>query len=72
METAGGLARTLASQPTRGLGLIKRALNASLTNDLAAQLDVEATLQREAGWTADYKEGVRAFQEKRPANFLGR
>ena len=72
METANGLARNLAAQPTRGLGLIKRALNASLTNDLAQQLDVEATLQREAGWTADYKEGVRAFQEKRPANFLGR
>jgi 2-(1,2-epoxy-1,2-dihydrophenyl)acetyl-CoA isomerase len=71
-ETAGGLARELAALPTRGIGLIKRALNASTSNDLDAQLKVEATLQREAGWTADYKEGVRAFQEKRPPNFVGR
>lgn len=72
MDTATGLARHLATQPTRGLGLIKRALNASLANDLAAQLDVEEELQREAGQTADYLEGVRAFQQKRAARFVGR
>ena len=72
METATELARHLATQPTRGLGLIKRALNASLSNDLAAQLDVEEELQREAGQTADYLEGVRAFQQKRAARFVGR
>lgn len=72
MTVATDLARLLATQPTTGLGLIKRALNASLTNDLAAQLDVEETLQREAGATADYLEGVRAFQAKRPAVFTGR
>ncbi|HET7459006.1 MAG TPA: enoyl-CoA hydratase-related protein [Gemmatimonadaceae bacterium] len=72
MESAGALARHLATQPTRGLGLIKRALNASLANDLAAQLDVEEELQREAGRTEDYREGVRAFQEKRGARFVGR
>ena len=66
------LAEHLATQPTRGLGLIKRALNASLTNDLAAQLDVERDLQREAGRTADYVEGVRAFQGKRTPKFAGR
>ncbi len=72
MEVAGGLARELATQPTRGLGLIKRALNASLTNDLEAQLALEAQLQSTAGRTADYMEGVRAFQEKRAPRFAGR
>jgi 2-(1,2-epoxy-1,2-dihydrophenyl)acetyl-CoA isomerase len=65
-------AADLASQPTRGLGLIKRALNAAWSNDLDRQLDLEAELQREAGQTADYLEGVRAFQEKRRPHFAGR
>jgi 2-(1,2-epoxy-1,2-dihydrophenyl)acetyl-CoA isomerase len=72
METAATIARDLAAQPTRGLGLIKRALNASLSNDLDAQLELEAALQREAGRSADYIEGVRAFQEKRSPHFVGR
>jgi 2-(1,2-epoxy-1,2-dihydrophenyl)acetyl-CoA isomerase len=72
IDAAGRLARDLATQPTRGLGLIKRALNASLSNDLDAQLALEAELQREAGRTADYHEGVRAFQEKRLPTFVGR
>ncbi len=37
------LARHLASQPTRGLALVKRALDASAANDLDAQLDLSAT-----------------------------
>jgi 2-(1,2-epoxy-1,2-dihydrophenyl)acetyl-CoA isomerase len=72
METAVELGRHLATQPTRGLGLIKRAVNASLGNDLEAQLALEAALQREAGRSSDYQEGVRAFQEKRPPTFVGR
>jgi 2-(1,2-epoxy-1,2-dihydrophenyl)acetyl-CoA isomerase len=72
MDTVTALARNLATQPTRALGLTKRALNASFTNDLEAQLGVEAELQRLAGRTADYKEGVRAFQEKRAPAFTGR
>jgi 2-(1,2-epoxy-1,2-dihydrophenyl)acetyl-CoA isomerase len=72
METAGRFARQLAGQPTRALGLIKRAFNASLGSDLEAQLALEARLQREAGRTSDHTEGVRAFQEKRAPSFTGR
>jgi 2-(1,2-epoxy-1,2-dihydrophenyl)acetyl-CoA isomerase len=72
MREAGEFAQMLARQPTRALGLTKRALNASLTNDLDAQLACEGALQREAGQTTDYREGVRAFQEKRAPVFLGR
>jgi 2-(1,2-epoxy-1,2-dihydrophenyl)acetyl-CoA isomerase len=71
-ETALRLAEDLAAQPTKGLGLIKRALNASWGNDLDRQLDLEAELQGEAGRTADYAEGVRAFLEKRKPSFVGR
>jgi 2-(1,2-epoxy-1,2-dihydrophenyl)acetyl-CoA isomerase len=69
---ARALAAHLATQPTRGLALIKQALDASADNTLAAQLDLERDLQREAGHTADYAEGARAFMEKRPAVFAGK
>ena len=72
MDEATALARHLATQPTRGLGLIKRALLASATNSLDAQLDLERDLQREAGRTEDYREGVSAFMEKRQPTFRGR
>jgi len=61
-----------AIAPTEGLALIKQALNASAMNSLDAQLDLERDLQRAASMTPDYVEGVRAFMEKRKANFSGR
>lgn len=65
------LAIKLASMPTKGLALTKRALNMSLVNNLAVQLDNEEMLQAEAGTTADYHEGVQAFLEKRKPQFTG-
>ena len=72
VEVTFNVAAQLATQPTRGLGLIKRAFNRSLGVDLDKQLDYEEELQREAGRTADYAEGVRAFLEKRKPRFEGR
>ena len=66
------LAERLAAAATHALGLTKQALQASLDNDLASQLRLERDLQRKAGASADYKEGVGAFIEKRTARFTGR
>ncbi|MCC0079347.1 MAG: enoyl-CoA hydratase/isomerase family protein [Rhodobacter sp.] len=65
-------AAQLAKGPTLAYGAVKRALRASMVNDLDAQLDVEARLQEEMGATRDFREGVMAFLEKRPARFEGR
>jgi 2-(1,2-epoxy-1,2-dihydrophenyl)acetyl-CoA isomerase len=64
-------ARALASGPTAAYRLLKQALRASADNGLDAQLALEARLQAEAGQTADFREGVAAFLEKRPAMFRG-
>lgn len=72
LPEAAAIARRLAAGPTRGLGLTKRAIQAAAGNSLDAQLDLERDLQREAGRTADYAEGVTAFLEKRAAEFTGR
>ncbi len=66
------LARELATQPTVGLGYIKRALNHSVSNSFDEQLILERDLQSLAGRTDDYREGVAAFMAKRPAEFKGR
>jgi 2-(1,2-epoxy-1,2-dihydrophenyl)acetyl-CoA isomerase len=65
------LAEQLAQMPTKALGLTKRLLNQSLTNDLTTQLALESDLQIEASESNDYKEGVTAFVEKRKPVFNG-
>ena len=65
-------AARIAEMPTRGLGLTKKAVNASWCNDLDAQLNIEQMLQTEAGKTNDFNEGVAAFLEKRMPEFKGR
>jgi len=72
MDEAHKLAGYLTSQPTKGLGLIKRAFNQSLGNDLHTQLALEAKIQTEAGKSHDYNEGIQAFVEKRKPKFTGK
>jgi 2-(1,2-epoxy-1,2-dihydrophenyl)acetyl-CoA isomerase len=72
LDTAVALAKQLATMPTRAFALTKQALNASWTNDLKAQVALEEEMQRQAGRTADFVEGVRAFLEKRKPTYTGR
>lgn len=66
------MATSLAAKPGQALAAMKTAFNASAKNNLDAQLDVERDLQRKLGNTPDFAEGVKAFIEKRPANFTGK
>ena len=65
------LATTLSQMPTKALGMTKRLLNQSMTNNLDDQLELEGKLQIEAAQSEDYAEGVAAFVEKRKPNFKG-
>jgi 2-(1,2-epoxy-1,2-dihydrophenyl)acetyl-CoA isomerase len=66
------IANKLASLPPLGLAAIKDMIRSSWQYSLDEELDRQAGAMRRLGFTADYREGVAAFLEKRPPNFTGR
>ncbi len=72
MKAAHELAARLVRLPTKAIGLIKRLLYRSFDSDLQGMLDAEAFAQETAALTADHREGVTAFLEKRPPQFKGK
>jgi 2-(1,2-epoxy-1,2-dihydrophenyl)acetyl-CoA isomerase len=72
MKEAMKLAHELANGPTVALSLIRQLYWDSLENSFEDQLNLEFKSQRIAGATEDFKEGVTAFLEKRPAKFKGK
>jgi 2-(1,2-epoxy-1,2-dihydrophenyl)acetyl-CoA isomerase len=72
LKATGELANRLARMPTRALGFMKWLLYRSLNSDLDAMLEAEEEAQEAAALTADHREGVMAFFEKRAANFRGK
>jgi 2-(1,2-epoxy-1,2-dihydrophenyl)acetyl-CoA isomerase len=71
MQQAIAMAEHFSVAPTKGLAFTKRAFQASYTNSLPEQLKLEAEMMRELGYSHDYREGVDAFINKRPALFKG-
>jgi 2-(1,2-epoxy-1,2-dihydrophenyl)acetyl-CoA isomerase len=70
-DTSLALACELAAGPRKSLSAIRKMCWDALESGFAAQLERESVLQRDAGRTADYREGVAAFLQKRPARFIG-
>ena len=71
MDEARAYAQKLANGPTQALALIRDLVWQAEDNDFDSQLQAERFAQRTAGRQPDFKEGVMAFLEKRPANFKG-
>lgn len=71
-EAVWARVQQLAQGPTLAYALVKRELRASLGNDLEAQLALEAEMQARAAASADVREGLTAFREKRAPRFEGR
>lgn len=72
LAEAQAIARKLAAGPSVAIGLIRRQMGAALSQTLAESLALESVNQRQAGFTADFREAITAFAEKRPPRFEGR
>jgi 2-(1,2-epoxy-1,2-dihydrophenyl)acetyl-CoA isomerase len=72
MDEAMKLAHELANGPTIALSLIRKLYWDSPENSFEEQLNLEFESQRIAGAAEDFREGVTAFLEKRPAKFRGK
>ena len=70
--TVDALAARLAAMPPLGLAAIKSLIRTTGARTLDQELDLQRDEMRRLGHTADYREGVAAFLEKRPAAFTGR
>lgn len=70
--TVDGIARKIASGPTRAYGQYKRLADRAFVSSLHEQLEAERAAFKAATRTADFREGASAFLAKRPATFVGR
>jgi 2-(1,2-epoxy-1,2-dihydrophenyl)acetyl-CoA isomerase len=66
------VATKFASLPPLGLAAIKSIIRTSSGRTLDQELDLQRDEMRRLGFTEDYREGVAAFLEKRPAQFKGK
>ena len=65
-------AKEMAKAPTKSIGMVKMVLNKTMHADLATVVEYESLIQSHLFLTEDFKEGVRAFFEKREAKFKGK
>lgn len=72
IDETQAFAEELASKPTKAIGLLKRYLYKSFETPLEEMLDMEAYGQKAAGQTEDYKEGIKAFMDKRKPKYKGK